>query len=91
MNYIHSLAILNSLFRPQSAPYLFKMKFLAQLLIVGAAVAAPAPQAKAPTACDAATAAQVSQLSQGIQSNLAIQAQELAGYGSPPPPTPLAS
>lgn len=55
------------------------------IIIYFAGIAFALPQKTVPgnsttTACDAATAAKVSQLSKGIQSNLDIQKQELQGY-----------
>lgn len=56
------------------------MKFLSVFLLLGITIASPlADTAKANATCTAAQSKQVSDLAKGIQANLAIQKQELAG------------
>ena len=59
------------------------MKFLSISLLFGITIASPlAKNAKANATCNAAQSKQVSDLAKGIQANLNIQKQELAGYAT---------
>lgn len=56
------------------------MKFLSIFVLFGITIASPlAENAKANTTCNAAQSKQVGDLAKGIQANLNIQKQELAG------------